>query len=117
MMNNEQDALTKMFELQKQFQKNLTGIDVPKKDYTQLNYTVTALVGEIGEVLQADKNWKCWKRTKDLEVDNEALLDEVVDVFHFVINMALYLGFDSEDIKRKFFEKNKINFERQKNNY
>lgn len=115
-MNNE-DTLVQMFEKQKEFQKMLVGIDLPKVDYDCLNYTITALIAELGEVLQADKNWKNWKKTKDAKIDREALLDEVVDVYHFIINMTLYLGFDAEDIIKKFFEKNKINFERQKNNY
>ena len=117
MMTNNQDSLVQMFEKQKEFQKLLTGIELPKKDYTQLNYTMTALIAELGEVLQADKNWKNWKRTKDANVDREALLDEVVDVYHFIINMTLYLGFDANDVINKFFEKNKVNFERQNNNY
>lgn len=111
------DSLIQMFNKQKEFQKLLTGIELPKVNYTQLNYTMTALIAELGEVLQADKNWKNWKRTKDLNVDRDALLDEVVDVFHFVINMALYLGYDAQDVIKKFDEKNAVNFERQNNNY
>ena len=51
-----------MFNKQKEFQKLLTGVELPKVDYTQLNYTMTALLAELGEVLQADKNWKNWKK-------------------------------------------------------
>ena len=115
-MTNNQDSLVQMFNKQKEFQKLLTGVELPKVDYTQLNYTMTALLAELGEVLQADKNWKNWKKTKT-EVNREDLLDEIVDVYHVIINMTLYLGFDANDVINRFFEKNKVNFERQENNY
>lgn len=115
---SQEDSLKAMFEKQKKLQMEIFSNEIKRGEvnYPQLVYTVTALIAEIGEVLQADKNWKNWKKQKS-EVDRDALLDELVDVWHFVVNMSLYLGFDFEDVANGFKKKNEVNFKRQKEGY
>jgi len=38
-------------------------------------------------------------------------------LFDYLIQLGYQLGFDEETVKQAYFEKNKINFERQLNNY
>jgi len=110
------DTLKDLFELQKKFQMKLCGCKLPKEMPEMIPLQVTALIAEIGEILEENQKWKPWRKNPP-RVDYENLLTEVVDAFHFLINISLFLGFDSRDVYERFIEKNKKNFERQKNSY
>lgn len=77
--------------------------------------TVTSIISELGEVLKEYQGWKDWKRKKVTNEEN--LLIEIVDLWHFIINLSLYLGYDSDEIYNGFLTKNKINHDRQDKNY
>ena len=120
-MNNKviiEDTLGKLFELQKEFQiKFYNDVDVlPKEMPEKIPMQITSLIAELGEILEEDQNWKSWRKNPP-PVNYDNLLTEVVDVFHFLINIALFLGFDSDDVYNRFIKKNKKNIERQNNNY
>ena len=42
---------------------------------------------------------------------------EMVDAFHFFMNILLAADMDSEDLFNEYLEKNKINIDRQNNGY
>lgn len=112
------DNLNEMFDLQKTFQKRLHGhiiehhLDCPLRIPIQ----VTAIIAELGEILEEYQLWKDWRYDYP-KVDREHLLEEVADLWHFVINLTLYLGFDANDVYFKFLEKNKENHNRQDRGY
>lgn len=110
------DTLQQLFDLQKQLQKRIYGVDLPAVDYELLVIQVTGLVAELGEVLGADKNWKMWKRTK-VPVNSQHVIEEIADMWHFLINITLTLGFDADDVVENFITKNKVNHERQDKHY
>ena len=74
------------------------------------------MAAELGEILEENQKWKNWRK-KVPPVNYENLLVEVVDAFHFLINIALFLGFGADEVYSKFIEKNKENLHRQNNNY
>lgn len=112
------DTLGKLFELQKKFQARLYNDtnELPKEMPEKIPMQITSLVAELGEILEENQKWKSWRKNPP-PVNYENLLVEVVDAFHFLINIALFLGFDSNDIYNGFIKKNKKNIERQDNNY
>ncbi len=114
----DEDKLAELFSMQKLFQQKLHGHRIEKGLFYPLRIPiqVTAIVAELGEILESYQGWKDW-RSKIPEVDKEHLLEEIVDLWHFVINLTLYLGFDSDDLYRKYLEKHKENYERQKRGY
>jgi dimeric dUTPase (all-alpha-NTP-PPase superfamily) len=115
-IDNGMGNLHEMFEKQKVLQKRLKGIDLPAMRPDQLPMTVTSIVAELGEILEEQQAWKDWKKNPK-PVNHENLDTEIADVWHFVINLTLYLGYDAHDIYRVFNKKNDTNHERQDNNY
>lgn len=74
----------------------------------------SALVHEAIE-LQRETNWKWWK--KDKTVDNEKLKDEIIDLWHFLIQLSIEAGFEPQTLISKYMEKNKENTGRQLRGY
>jgi len=113
--------LEKLFELQKQFQR-LLGIEFPYiKDYIinpinieLIKNQILALYDEIGEALR-EVPWKPWKINQDFNVAKFKM--ELIDVFHFLINLFLLSGMEAKDVFETFIRKNKINVRRQKDGY
>ncbi len=111
------DTFAELFNLQKKLQSRLCGgQELPKEMPEKIPMQVTALVGELGEILEENQKWKSWRKNPP-EVDYDNLLVEIADAFHFLINIALYLGFDADDVYSKFINKNKKNHVRQDNLY
>lgn len=112
------DTLGKLFELQKKLQtRYYNDVDeLPKEMPEKIPIQITSLIAELGEILEENQKWKNWRK-KVPSVDYENLLIEIVDAFHFLINITLFLGFDSHDVYNKFIEKNKENNERQNKGY
>lgn len=69
-----------------------------------------ALVDEVMEALHCVP-WKPW--AKRVQWDWDKLRGELIDVFTFVVELCLLAGLDSGALKRGYFEKAKINQERQ----
>ena len=74
----------------------------------------SALVHEAIE-LQRETNWKWWK--KDKTVDNEKLQEEIIDLWHFLIQLSIEAGFEPQTLISKYMEKNKENTGRQLRGY
>lgn len=74
---------------------HLSGNQVPFDDVALSSYHVQQLISEIGEVLQADKRWKNFRN----EYQNEdEKLKEIADCFIVLMNVAMYSGFDAEQL-------------------
>jgi dimeric dUTPase (all-alpha-NTP-PPase superfamily) len=110
------DKLEHLFSLQKVFQERLYGVSLPHSLPEMIPMQVTSIVAELGEVLKENEKWKDWK-SKPRQVDDEELLGEIADLWHFIINLSLYLGFDADDIYNSFVSKNEVNNERQDQGY
>jgi len=78
--------------------------------------TVTAITAELGEILECDQTWKHWRENHP-EIDHDHLIEEVVDLWHFVIQLTIYLGFGPGHVWKVFKEKHDINIERQEGDY
>lgn len=102
-------TLEELFQMQKRLQKVMFGYELPNDSVEDFKYSVLALIGELGEVLDADKRWKNIRKG---EANSEAKLDELVDCMAFLINMILFSGFTSSEFGEAFKKKNERNFER-----
>ena len=74
----------------------------------------SAIQHEIIE-LQRETNWKWWKASKQLSIDK--CQEEVIDIWHFLIQLSIELGMDADIIVDKYLEKHKKNINRQKQGY
>lgn len=68
---------------------------VPADDVGLASYHIQQLVSEIGEVLDADKRWKSHRNEK---YDKNAKLEELADCFVVLMNIAMFSGFDGDDL-------------------
>lgn len=89
------------------------------------------LLTSLGEMSKGEKDasavWKKWKaryqeaQAKPIsEMSPEDQLEikfELIDIMHFVFNMAIGLNMSAEEMFKLYYLKNKHNFERQDNGY
>jgi hypothetical protein len=109
-----QDALNAQHQLQIHSfgsdPKNLN--DEQKLDWIRWN--VLALEDELHEAL-AETGWKPWAKSK--HVTRDAYVSELVDAFHFLMNLMLVVDCDAEEFLGKYFEKRGLNEKRQAAGY
>ena len=74
----------------------------------------TAMIHEAVE-LQRTTSWKWWK--KPTEFNQVEAREELVDIWHFLIQASLELGLTPDDILKEYQRKNEINRQRQKDGY
>lgn len=109
------DSLKKIFEEQKEFQRlvlKMRGQEdkIPQDSVEWFTYHMLAIQEELGEVIKADKRWKTHRNERYVK---EEKLDEIADVFITAINIALYSGFDCEEIREAVLNKISENVKRQ----
>ena len=75
---------------------------VPTDDVGLASYHVQQLMSEIGEVLDADKRWKSHRNKK---YDKNAKLEELADCFVVLMNIAMFSGFDGNDLENAIQKK------------
>jgi dimeric dUTPase (all-alpha-NTP-PPase superfamily) len=111
------DKLDEMLRKQRMYSSQLSQkIGRHKRgDEKRIEALAEAIIQEACE-LQNLTNWKWWKRTKK-EFDVEKAREELIDIVHFVLDVALVLGMSADDIYREYIKKNEINLERLKNGY
>lgn len=116
--SNNTDTLSKMFELQTQFMKRLghdpeTMTAEQKTQHSMLMHNCINV--ECSEMLQ-ELNWKPWKKTKK-DVDEAKVREEIIDVFHFLLELMIIHGITATDLRYTYEAKMAINNKRQDNGY
>jgi len=74
----------------------------------------TAMIHEATE-LQRTTSWKWWE--KPIPFNEANAKEELVDIWHFLVQASIELGMTPDDILQEYQRKNKINRDRQKNGY
>jgi dimeric dUTPase (all-alpha-NTP-PPase superfamily) len=111
---SEKDRLDLIFALQKGL-ANMMNLDrYPKDVEGRVAALCTAIIHEAVE-LQRTTNWKWWKSPVTFNKDEAK--EELIDIWHFVVQASLELGLTPEDILEEYRRKNEINKERQRNGY
>jgi len=111
---SEKDRLDLIFALQKGL-ANMMNLDrYPKDPEEKVAALCTAIIHEAVE-LQRTTNWKWWK--KPVSFNKDEAKEELIDIWHFVVQASLELGLTPEDILDEYKRKNEINRERQRSGY
>lgn len=114
------DKLEHMFELQRGFQNKIGTFDKirsPQDKQQFVNQMILALVEESIEIMRetAYKNPKYvkfgWKETQVW--DEEKMKEEIVDLWHFLMNLSFMAGMNAEEFYTIYCRKNGINHDRQ----
>ena len=109
-----EDRLESIFKLQKNLERMMNLDRYPKDVEGKISALCTAIIHEAVE-LQRTTNWKWWK--KPLPFNQDDAKEELIDIWHFVVQASLELGLTPEDILDEYKRKNEINRDRQKNGY
>ncbi|HUU47954.1 MAG TPA: dUTPase [Nitrosopumilaceae archaeon] len=108
------DQLETIFALQKGLSEMMNLDRYPKDSEEKISALCTAIIHEAVE-LQRTTNWKWWK-TPTLFNEVEAR-EELIDIWHFVVQASLELNLTPNDIVDEYKKKNEINRERQRSGY
>lgn len=109
-MNKSFDLMfSTIMNMQSRLQKQMFDYDLPNDSIEDFKYSLLGLIGELGEVLDADRRWKNIRAGK---YSREEKLDELVDCMAFLVNMILFSGYTSDEFCEAFSKKNNKNFDR-----
>jgi len=111
---SEKDRLDLIFALQKGLTDMMNLNRYPKDTEGKVAVLCTAIIHEAVE-LQRTTNWKWWK--KPVSFNKDEAKEELIDIWHFVVQASLELGLTPKDILDEYQRKNEINRERQKSGY
>lgn len=123
--NNNEDMLKTIFQKQKELHQTImtysSSIDsqyskkfLSLSNEERISALCTAIIHEAVE-LQRLTNWKWWR--KMLEFDENQAKEELIDIWHFVVDASIELGMTPQNILDEYVKKNQINKDRQKNGY
>ena len=91
---------------------------LPSSDPFSAKFTDQSLnlIREVCEALDEVPGTKHWKKGEP-PLDREKLLEELVDVFHFLVSLFILSGYSAEEVHQAYLNKNFINHVRSLSNY
>lgn len=125
------ECIELMFNMQKSLQDHLASkgkaLDLNNASFKErvdgLTIQFRNLLLEFGELMERlpYKEWKTYspEQMKDF-LDEESKIEswyEIIDMWHFFMNMCLLMGIDGKTFVHLYMTKNKENFDRQKRGY
>lgn len=108
------DTLEAIFSMQKELASMMDLSRYPTSTEGRISALSTAIIHEAAE-LQRLTSWKWWK--KPAPFDNAAAKEELIDIWHFVVQASIELGMSPDDILEEYRKKNKVNRDRQTSGY
>ena len=108
------DRLETIFKLQKGLSEMMKLDRYPKDSEGRISALSTAIMHEAVE-LQRTTNWKWWKTPTEFNIADAK--EELIDIWHFVVQASLELDLTPDDIVNEYRKKNDINRERQRSGY
>jgi hypothetical protein len=112
------DRLASMLEMQRSFQEKLNGYTLEEQTeeqrITNFKISMFALIAELYEAIN-EMGWKEWATSR--HINRDAAVKELIDAWHFFMNLLLHMGVDSDELYEKYVTKLATNIERQENGY
>ena len=109
-----EDRLDSIFSMQKGLEDMMNLDRYPKDTEGKVSALCTAIMHEAVE-LQRTTNWKWW--ITPTEFNEAEAREELIDIWHFVVQASLELNLTPKDILKEYERKNEINRQRQKDGY
>lgn len=113
-MADGRDTLETIFSMQKELAGMMDLSRYPASVESRISALSMAIIHEAVE-LQRLTNWKWWK--KPGQFDAAAAREELIDVWHFVVQASIELGMTPADILHEYEKKNRVNRDRQASGY
>lgn len=102
-------AMGTLYAMQREFQEFLKGSSLFDVDSpNDMAESILGLLGECGEVLQADQRWK--RNGRNTYYNRREKIEEIADCFIFLLNVCIYSGISSFELMNAVkdkIEKNK----------
>jgi dimeric dUTPase (all-alpha-NTP-PPase superfamily) len=108
------DKLDRIFQLQKDLASLVSSERYPRTKEDRVSALCTAITHEAIE-LQRLTNWKWWKNKVDFDEDQAR--EELIDIWHFVVQTAIELDISPKSILDEYLKKNRINRQRHQEGY
>lgn len=108
------DSLESIFSMQKNLAATMDLSRYPVAAEDRISVLCTAIIHEAIE-LQRLTSWKWWKKPKAF--DKDAAKEELIDIWHFMVQASIELGMSPTDIIEEYTKKNKVNRDRQISGY
>lgn len=112
------DRLDEMLLNQRMFQAQLNGYDVAEQTneqrITNFKESLFALEHELHEAVD-ELGWKSWATSRHF--NTEEVRKELVDAWHFFMNLMLHAGMSADDLYKGYLRKLGINQQRQADGY
>ena len=108
------DRLEEIFRMQRELAGIMPPGRYPPDTEGRISALCTAIIHEAVE-LQRLTNWKWWKSARPFP--SEDAREELIDIWHFVIQASMELGMTPGDILEEYTRKNAVNRERQRTGY
>ena len=108
------DTLEAIFSMQKDLASMMDLSRYPASAEGRISALSTAIIHEAVE-LQRLTSWKWWK--KPAPFDGASAKEELIDIWHFVVQASIELGMSPADILEEYKKKNKVNRDRQTSGY
>jgi dimeric dUTPase (all-alpha-NTP-PPase superfamily) len=108
------DSLETIFSIQRELVSMMDLSRYPTSIDGRVSVLSTAIVHEAIE-LQRLTSWKWWKKPSPF--DREAAREELIDIWHFVVQASIELGMSPSDVLNEYKKKNKVNRNRQASGY
>ncbi len=114
----DRNIIDEMLERQRQLQIEFMGGDPGlmegeerKTFFTAMSLALIAEVIEVGQEIA----WKPWAKTNHLDI--QAYTEELVDVWHFFMNLMLVADIDADAFVQAYYKKVAVNEQRQRDGY
>jgi dimeric dUTPase (all-alpha-NTP-PPase superfamily) len=108
------DSLEIVFSMQRELTSMMDLSRYPNSVEGRVSALSTAIIHEAVE-LQRLTSWKWWKRPTAF--DSTAAKEELIDIWHFVVQASIELGMSPSDIVEEYSKKNVVNRNRQTSGY
>lgn len=106
--------MAEIFRMQRGFAARPDMGRYPEGTEERVSALCTAMIHEAVE-LQRLTNWKWWKAPSGF--DERAAREELIDIWHFVVQASIELGMEPEAVLQEYRRKNEINVRRQEQGY
>lgn len=126
-LSADMNKLEALFQIQENFTKLIgekpAGFTTLQEKHARMKDMILSIMAECGEVLDEKQNgiqWKPWRKfnkPKDLKAHREYVMEELIDMLHFIIEAMLVWSMTSEEVFEQYLKKMRTNIERQRGNY
>jgi len=107
------DKLKEMFIKQRNLQQKLGNNNIVA-DTQYIKDMILALIDEATEALR-ETPWKPWKTNQTY--NKTKFREEIIDIWHFLINLSIAADMTSTEVYEMFLKKNKLNQKRKMEGY